>query len=89
MVALSTFPTKMIFEPPRKDTSKVSAIDVVVALIATAWSVSKRKRINSGIKLVDIASSHSRSSNISCSSAHVFGTRLVYVREGQEGEKPR
>jgi hypothetical protein len=97
MVALSTFPTKMIFEP-RKDTSKVSAIDVVVALIATAWSVSKRKRINSGIKLVEtdsgiklvnIASSHSRSSNISCSSAHVFGTRLVYVREGQEGEKPR
>ena len=21
-------------------------------------------------------------------SAHVFGTRLVYIREGQEGEKP-
>jgi hypothetical protein len=35
------------------NTSTVSAIDVVVALIATAWSASKRKRINSSIKLVE------------------------------------
>ena len=67
------------------DTSKVSAIDMVVALIATAWSVSKRKRINSSIKLVNIASSHSRSSS-SCLLR--LGSNLTKGSVRQEESRP-
>jgi hypothetical protein len=67
---------------------------MVVALIATAWSVSKRKRINSGIKLVEtdsgtklvnIASSHSRSSS-SCLLR--LGSNLTKGSVRQEESRP-